>query len=465
MADIDPGRPFGIGRRTLLATGLAMTGAGIPMPGWAREPMFNFPDSTTLRRLIQPAIGALGAAAQVEHLGYSANGKPIEMISIGSGERSALIVGAPHPNEPIGCLTVVEFIRRLARDRQFRERAGYRWHFIPAIDPDGLDLNAGWLRGQATIENYMRHFFRPAFALQPEYAFPLDMPGYRFDAATPENLCWQRALEIPRPDFLSSLHGSDTGGAFYILSENRPELARRLSGQTARFGIALNPLGEPDATTESFAPGVFSAFEVEPFLADAMRAGRDPAQIWGAGRSSTEFAARTYGSFCMICEVPLWEDRRQYSTRPSAYNEADVAEMQLDQLHKNAQLLDRAATMLARDPDDSESRALTLALREAAATSAIAATETQVATTQGDRLLSLADLVQLEPGTTQMRAPAMLARLARRRGEFALADAAQTLIAQYLSDYRRRSSLRLVPVDRSVSLQVQSILLSALKGV
>ena len=95
MADIDPGRPFGIGRRTLLATGLAMTGDGSPMPGWAREPMFNFPDSTTLRRLIQPAIGALGAAAQVEHLGYSANGKPIEMISIGSGERSALIVGAP----------------------------------------------------------------------------------------------------------------------------------------------------------------------------------------------------------------------------------------------------------------------------------------------------------------------------------------------------------------------------------
>lgn len=440
-----------------------MTGAGIPMPGRAREPMFDFPDSTALRRLIQPAIDALGKAAQVELLGHSANGKPIELISVGSGERSALIVGAPHPNEPIGCLAIVEFIRRLVRDRQSRERSGYRWHFIPAIDPDGLDLNAGWLRGPATIENYMRHFFRPAFRLQPEYAFPLDMPGYRFDAATPENLCWQRGLAITRPDLLSSLHGSDTGGAFYILSENRPELARRLSGQTARFGITLNPLGEPDATTQSFAPGVFSAFEVEPFLADALRAGKDPMQLWGAGRSSTEFATQTYGSFCMICEVPLWEDSRQRRAGPSAYSEADVAQMQLDQLRRNAQLLDQAVTMLAHDPDDSESRALTFALREAAAASAsdIAAAEAQKATADVHRRLSLSDLVQLEPGTTQMRAPAMLARLARRRGQSALADAAKALTVQYLGEYRRRSSIHPVPVDRSISLLVQSILLSA----
>lgn len=463
MDDIDPERLFGIGRRSLLAAGLAMTGAAIPVPGWTREPMFDFPDSAALRRLIQPAIDALGTAVQVEHLGQSANGKPIEMISIGTGERSALIVGAPHPNEPIGCLTIVELVRRLARDPQFRERSGYRWHFIPAIDPDGLDLNAGWLQGPATIANYMRHFFRPAFARQPEYAFPLDMPGYRFEAATPENLCWQRALAIARPDFQSSLHGSDTGGAFYILSENRPGLARQLSRQTKRFGIALNRLGEPDATIKSFAPGVFSAFEVEPYLAEAARAGKDLRQFWGAGRSSTEFAAQTYGSFCMICEVPLWEDSRQFSNRSSAYSEADVVRMQLDQLRKNARLLDRAAPLLARESPDSESQALMLALREAAALSdsQLAAAEAQLKTAETQRRESLADLVQLEPGTTQMRAPAMLARLARRLGEPALAAAAEALTAGYIGEYLRRSSLRPVPVARSIALQIESIILSA----
>lgn len=429
--------------------------------------MFDFPDSTALRHLIRPAIDALGKAARVELLGHSANGKPIELVSIGSGERSALVVGAPHPNEPIGCLTIAAFVERLARDRRFRERSGYRWHFIPAIDPDGLDLNAGWLQGPATIENYMRHFFRPDFARQPEYAFPLDMPGYRFDAATPENLCWQRALEIARPDFLSSLHGSDTGGAFYILSEDRADLAHQLSDQTARFGISLNRLGEPDATIESFAPGVFSAFEVEPFLAAALRAGNDPGQLWGAGRSSTEFAAQTYGSFCMICEVPLWEDRRQYDDRLSDSSQVDVARMQLRQLRKNAYLLDQATGLLTHEPDDRESRALTFALREAAATTVagVAAAEAQMAAAEVRQRVSFADLVQLEPGTTQMRAPAMLARLARRLREFKLADAAEALTSEYVAEYARRSSLQPVPLGRSVALQTQSILLSASKVV
>lgn len=449
-------------RRMLLASGVAAASAGLVPGGWARAPSFGFPDSRGLRAMIAPSLAALGSAAQVERLGQSEAGRPIDLISIGEGERSALIVGAPHPNEPIGCLTVVALIRRLAGDRRFRERSGYRWHFIPAIDVDGLDLNAGWLGGPPTLASYMDNFFRPAFARQPEYVFPIDIPGYRFDTPTPENLCWQRAMEIARPSFQSSLHGNDSSGAFYLLSENRPELASQLSRQPKQAGIALSTLGEPDGGLRNFAPGIFSYFEVRPFLEKALQAGEPIERVWNAGRSSAEFAADRYGTFSVTCEVPLWEDARQFSDRPSKYTMADVLRMNLRQSTENARLLDRAKALLGRDYADEESRALASALREAAVLleSQIQSIGKNLRADDTGRRVTNSDLVQIEPGTTAMRTPAMVARLAGKKGETDIVAQAQALLTERVAHQIKEAALRVVPIEQSVGLQIKSILTS-----
>jgi hypothetical protein len=134
---------------------------------------------------------AMTHVAQVERLGLSRAGRPIDLISVGRGSRAALIVGAPHANEPIGCATIVRLLTRLAQDRELREGSDWQWHFIPAIDVDGIALNEGWFRGERTLARYLDNFYRPPFKLQPEYAFPLDVPGYRFDKETPETACWR----------------------------------------------------------------------------------------------------------------------------------------------------------------------------------------------------------------------------------------------------------------------------------
>jgi len=448
-----------ITRRAMLATAMSAAGTAWFAPAYTRSAAARFPDSRALAEMIRPSIAALGNAAQVERLGHSAAGRPIDLISIGAGERSVLVVGAPHPNEPIGCLAVVALIRRLARDRRFLERSGWCWHFIPAIDVDGLDLNSGWFDRPQTLTNHFRHFFRPAFARQPEYSFPLSLSGYRFDASTPENLCWQRALAIARPTLQSSLHGNDAGGAFYLLSHDRAGLAQRLSRQPAGQGIILNTLGEPDTDLRSFAPGVFSYFEVEPYVRRAIADGAAVDRLWSAGRSSAEFAAETCGTFSMTCEVPLWQDRRQHSAALSPYTMADVRRMQLVQIEENARLLDRAAPLLARAPDDDEGRALTLALREAAT---LSAQQRDTLTAQlragGEaRRISLRDLVQLEPGTALMRAPAMLARLATLAGDRTIASDAQALLARRIAAQDAKSPLHPVPTERAVALQIQSI--------
>ena len=60
---------------------------------------------------------AIADVAVVERLGSSHEGRPIDLISIGRGSRAALIVGAPHANEPIGCATIIRLLAHLAQDR------------------------------------------------------------------------------------------------------------------------------------------------------------------------------------------------------------------------------------------------------------------------------------------------------------------------------------------------------------
>jgi hypothetical protein len=295
-------------RRELLAGGLALAAA----PG----AMAGAPGALSTADDLQARTARLKADPRVEVrvVGRSARGRPIELISLGKGERNALVVGCPHPNEPVGCLTIEALIEQLRREPA--TGAGFRWHFIKAIDPDGLDLNRSWLEGPLTPERYFAGFYRPAFDRQPEYGFPLHAGVYDFDRATPENLAWRAVLELTRPQLQASLHNADYGGAFYILSQAKPGLAEALSRQPAEAGLTLNPMGEPFADMAPYMPGVL-AF---PDIAAAAKAG-----AWKAGNSSAGYAAERYGTFSLVNEVPFWDDPRLRDQTPSGRTIGDVA--------------------------------------------------------------------------------------------------------------------------------------------
>src|SRR5215510_1359686 len=70
--------------------------------------------------------------ARLQVIGTSTDGRPIELLTIGNGPRAALFLGAPHPNEPIGTLTL-EFLSRLLCERQdLREQLGYTLLIVKA---------------------------------------------------------------------------------------------------------------------------------------------------------------------------------------------------------------------------------------------------------------------------------------------------------------------------------------------
>ncbi|WP_312742141.1 MULTISPECIES: M14 family zinc carboxypeptidase [Enterobacteriaceae] len=154
----------------------------------------------------------------VTEVGMSAQGIPINMISIGKGPLSALFVDAPHPNEVIGCTVIEYLITRLCQDTAFREALPFLWHFIKAIEPDTLQLNEGWFRSPGNLQRYYEQYYRPPLNQQAEYAFPFADNDWLSRHPLPENIAWQNAIRLARPDFLYSLHNSEAGGVYYVAS-------------------------------------------------------------------------------------------------------------------------------------------------------------------------------------------------------------------------------------------------------
>ena len=405
----------------------------------------------------------LDGRVQIEHLGHSRAGRPIPLLSFGEGPQSALIVGAPHPNEPTGCLTILRMLAHLAASPNFASTPDWQWHFLPAIDIDGIALNEGWLGDAPTIESYLAHFFRPPFRLQPEYSFPLDLPGYRFADQTPESACWRKALDIAQPRLQCSLHGADTGGAFFIISEDFPDLAGELAGLPAPFGISLNEIGEPFAEMTAFQPGVFSFPSVADIVSQGDYAGATPGSSWGAGDSSAGFARRRFGTFSMTCEVPLWRDAREDDPATSDRTLGDVLEERIRLLREDVTLATTWLPSMRPRSESFEAWSLTESLQDSLATNTamITALEQARPGASDDRHLLMRELVWFEAGTYGMRVPAMLLRLAVIAGAGVAETAARNGLDSRLAAHRSRTRLSPVPLARATDLQIHAVLTTA----
>jgi len=270
------------------------------IPEFARIPTVDELDNA-----IAELAGRYARLCRLRAVGAARSGYPLRMLSIGAGRRHALVLGGPHPNEPVGFLTVLELARLVAAHPDLREGLGYTWHFIPCIDPDGARLNEGWYGGPFALRHYHRHFYRPARYEQPEWTFPA--PGERapLDRTLPETEALMRVIDELRPQFLYSLHNSDLGGAFFVISHDLPGLAGSLAKLATDHEVPLD-LGPTDAIGwPSAAPGVYigppvDATAAEPASGTATRT---------HGASSGHYAGR-YGALALVAEVPLWADPR-----------------------------------------------------------------------------------------------------------------------------------------------------------
>ncbi len=244
--------------------------------------------------------------------GRSRAGRPLLLLSVDRGPRAVLVVGGPHPNEPIGTAAAIRLAEVLL---ERPARPGLSWHLLLCLDPDGAALNAGWLDGPLTMRRHYEHFFRPAFEEQPEL---LPAPGSG-RPPMPESVALTGLIDELRPILQCSLHGVDFGGAFVQLTGPVPGLAERFARSAERAGIPLDVDSYDAIGWASPAPGTY--LMPAPGSTEVSRALPDEPEL------STWSHATRHGAVTAVLEVPMWAvdavgDARPHPAGPRALGAA-----------------------------------------------------------------------------------------------------------------------------------------------
>lgn len=203
------------------------------------------------------ALAADHDHVEYAELGESSDGETLWAVTVGDGGRSALLVGAPHPNEPIGSMTIDFLVRELATNDEMRASFDYEFVCVPVADVDGVRLNEGWFDGPFTLTNYALNFYRTPPDEQVEATFPVEHEGYSFDSPAPATRALVTLIGDHRPEFIYSFHNTAFGGCYYYLTEPLEPLYDVLSSLPGEYGVPLHR-GEPEGfRTEALHDAIY----------------------------------------------------------------------------------------------------------------------------------------------------------------------------------------------------------------
>jgi hypothetical protein len=245
----------------------------------------------------------------LQTIGGTLEGRAVEMLTIGKGPRKALLLGTPHPNEPIGTLTLEFLTRRLCEDDDLRNELGYTFLVIKCADPDGTTLNEGWFKQPFSPFTYALNFYRPPHREQVEWGFPIHYKTLHFTESSPETRVVMDVIEHEQPSFLYSLHNAGLCGVYFYVSRALPGLFPRLRRVVTSQGLSVHK-GEPEQPyVQRLDEGMYALFgapEIYDFMARNL--GEDPAPHMEAGTSSDDYLRARTGGYSFICEVPYYFD-------------------------------------------------------------------------------------------------------------------------------------------------------------
>ncbi|MFF4378594.1 M14 family zinc carboxypeptidase [Kitasatospora sp. NPDC001547] len=383
---------------------------------------------------------------RLREVGRSRAGRPLMLLSVDRGPRAVLVVGGPHPNEPIGTAGTVRLAEVLL-DRP--ARPGLSWHLLLCLDPDGAALNAGWLDGPLTMRRHYEHFFRPSFEEQPEL---LPAPGSG-RPAMPESLALTGLIDELRPFLQCSLHGVDFGGAFVQLTGPVRGLAGRFARSAERAGVPLD--------VDSFDAIGWASPDPGTYLMPAPGTGGSRALPDEPELSTWSYAAR-YGAVTAVLEVPMWAVDAVGDARLHPAGARALAAAARDLTERAAEL----TALLPGVPADGHEAAGAL-LRTAGFSLAVAP---RVAEEWLERwgaeplTVSRVTTAGLVAARVPLRVASVLLRLlADARGPAAEAarDRARAVVADSLDRLRHRFGARWVPVQEQLAHQTRAILTTA----
>lgn len=264
-------------------------------------------------------------------VGESSNGEKIQGLKIGEGATKVLLLGCPHPNEPIGAMSIEYLAKRIAENDVEREKLDCTWYMIKCCDVMGTRLNEGWFKGAFTPRKYALYYYRTPMYKQVEWTFPIEYKTLKWTNPSPETRALMKLIDNVKPDVLASLHNSSFRATYFYISTPNPKLHKLLHNATLEQNVPIHR-GEPETPyVEKLDEAIFkvpTCIQAYDFLAKF--ANKDPAHVIKHGAGSYEYASKANENvFAIICEVPYIYDERLGSVAEIGIKRKDVVLLSL----------------------------------------------------------------------------------------------------------------------------------------
>ncbi len=261
-------------------------------------------------------------------IGNTVSHEPLTLLEIGKGEKTALIIGVPHSDEPLGSLLVTFFARWLALHPEVNS-FGWRWLFIPILERRGMRLNEGWFSIPDSFAAMAKSSFREPTEDQYEWTFPIEYDDYQWTKARPETLAIKKVLEEEKPDLLCGLHHCGFNNAYYYFSEDMPEVYPKLKKFAANLRMPLSNTAPDVPFGKLLSPGFYHMYGLKDYLEYYKK--KDPARLITIqrGACSDEWYQNEIGGFSFNCEVPMYLSPVLRDSSPSTKTYRQIVEERL----------------------------------------------------------------------------------------------------------------------------------------
>ena len=284
-------------------------------------------------QLISSIIELPGVQQKV--IGHTIENEQLHMLEIGEGKRTALIIGVPHSDEPLGSLVVTFFARWLALHPEANS-FDWRWLFVPILEKRGMRLNEGWFHIPESFAAMAKSTFREPTEDQYEWTFPIEYNDYQWTKSRPETLAIKNVLEQEKPSMLCGLHHSGFSNAYYYFSKDIPEVYPLLRKFAGSIRIPLSDYSPDVAFGRMLSPGFYHMYGLKDYLDYYSK--NDPLMLPSIkrGACSDEWYQNEIGGFSFNCEVPMYLTPKLKDKTASALSFKNILEKRYQR--KNARV-------------------------------------------------------------------------------------------------------------------------------
>lgn len=268
-----------------------------------------FPQNYTEYFFYQELISRMDERSVFEKIpiGNSAQETEIFGYKMGNGSIKVLIYGLPHSDEPIGTMTVDALGELISNNKELEN--DFTFFLIPCIDPDGLYMNRGWLKGSFNQKKFFLNRYHRPDKEDIDWSFPINTKNYSYTTIMKETNILRKIIDSYKPELFVSLHSIQFSGVHFYFSNNYVTLFDEIESFIEKSSIPLQK-GTPFFVEEGWAyrPGFYSIYTTKEMLSDYIREGIDISTLRRGEFSAGYYLKHNPKGVALVPEVPLYYD-------------------------------------------------------------------------------------------------------------------------------------------------------------